>query len=203
MTAGHHDLDDLDENDQRHELYLVRHGATEWSRDGRHTGTTDLALLPEGIEQAKATDALLDRRPFALVLTSPLQRARRTCELAGYAEHAEVAPDLSERDYGMYEGVTTKQIRATVPDWTVWDGAIPGGETIQQVAARADRVITRVRAVAGEVALFGHGHMLRVLAARWCDLDPRAGRHLPLDTATLSILGWEHEWGAIRVWNKR
>lgn len=187
----------------RHEAYVIRHGATEWSTNGRHTGTTDLPLLPAGIDQANATRDVLHHRPFALVLTSPLQRARVTCDLAGYGDQAEVEPDLVEWNYGSYEGITTKQIRETDPGWTVWDGRIPDGETIEQVAGRADRVIARVRAVDGEVALFGHGHMLRVLAARWCDLDPRAGRHLPLDTATISILGWEHEWGAVKVWNKR
>ena len=187
----------------RHEVYVIRHGATEWSKNGRHTGTTDLPLLPEGVDQANATSAVLAHRPFALVLTSPLARARATCELAGYADQAQIDPDLIEWNYGDYEGITTPQIRETDPGWTVWDGHIPGGETIDQVAARADRVIARVRAVDGEVALFGHGHMLRVIAARWCHLAPHAGKHLPLDTATISILGWEHEWGAIKVWNKR
>lgn len=187
----------------RHEAYVIRHGATEWSTNGRHTGTTDLPLLPTGIEQAGATRDMLQNRPFALVLTSPLERARATCDLAGYGEQAHVEPDLVEWNYGAYEGLTTAAIRTTDPGWTVWHGMIPNGETIEAVAARADRVIARVRGVDGDVALFGHGHMLRVLAARWCDLDPRAGQHLPLDTATISILGWEHEWGAVRVWNKR
>lgn len=190
-------------SEPRHEAYVIRHGATEWSTDGRHTGTTDLPLLPAGVEQANAARGVLRDRPFALVLTSPLQRARVTCELAGYGAQAEIEPDLTEWNYGRYEGVTTKEIRETDPGWTVWDGHIPGGEAIEEVAARADRVIARVRATDGEVALFGHGHMLRVIAARWCDLDPQAGRHLPLDTGTISILGWEHEWGAVKVWNKR
>lgn len=187
----------------RHEVFVVRHGATEWSQNGRHTGRTDLPLLPAGEAEAASTGRLLHGRPFALVLVSPLSRARRTCELAGYLDQAEVTDDLVEWDYGSYEGITTKEIRRTVPGWTVWDGAIPGGESIDEIAARADRVIARMRAADGDVALFGHGHSLRVLAARWCDLPPVEGRRFPLETATLSVLGWEHEYPTIRAWNQR
>ena len=186
-----------------HDVYVIRHGATEWSRNGRHTGTTDLPLLPEGEAEAGKVAALIDGHPFALVLVSPLSRARRTCELAGFADHAEVTDDLVEWNYGDYEGITTAEIRQTVPGWSVWTGDIPNGETIEQVAGRADRVIAKARAVDGDVALFGHGHILRVLAARWCDLPPQEGKRFPLETATLSILGWEHEYATIRTWNQR
>jgi broad specificity phosphatase PhoE len=184
-------------------LVVVRHGATEWSRNGRHTGRTDLPLLPDGEDQARATGAVLAGRRFDLVLTSPLSRARRTCELAGYGDVAEVDPDLLEWDYGDYEGVTSAQIRETVPDWTVFTGTCPGGETVDEVAARADRVIARVLATGGACAVFGHGHSLRVLAARWCELAPVEGRRFVLDTATYNLLGWEHESRTVEVWNSR
>jgi len=187
----------------RHEVFVIRHGATEWSKNGRHTGRTDLPLLPEGEEQAVRVGELLHRRPFGLVLVSPLGRARETCELAGYLDQAEITNDLLEWDYGDYEGVTTRTIRETEPGWTVWDGAVPGGETIDQVATRVDRVIARLRGVESDTAVFAHGHVLRVLAARWCELDPREGKRLPLETATLNVLGWEHEYPTIRVWNQR
>ncbi len=187
----------------RHEVFVIRHGATEWSTTGRHTGRTDVPLLPEGRDQARAVGELLHGRPFGLVLVSPLGRARETCTLAGYGDQAEVSDDLLELDYGGYEGITTASIRETVPGWTVWDDPVPGGESIEQVAARVDRVITRLRAVDAPSAVFAHGHVLRVLAARWCDADPRGGKRLPLETATLNILGWEHEYPTIRVWNQR
>lgn len=187
----------------RHELFVIRHGATEWSKNGRHTGRTDLPLLPEGEEQAVQVGRLLHGRPFGLVLVSPLGRALETCTLAGYIDQAEVTDDLLEWDYGDYEGITTRTIRETDPGWTVWDGAIPGGETVEQVAERADRVIARVRAVDADCAVFAHGHVLRVLAARWCELDPHEGKRLPLETATLNVLGWEHEYPTVRVWNQR
>ncbi|HEY6533326.1 MAG TPA: histidine phosphatase family protein [Acidimicrobiales bacterium] len=185
------------------DLFVIRHGATEWSVNGRHTGRTDLPLLPEGEEQAGATGKLLAGHDFALVLTSPLQRARHTCELAGLGDQAEIDDDLLEWDYGDYEGVTTVQIREHDPGWTVWTGAIPNGESLDDVAARADRVIARARAAAGDVAVFAHGHILRVLTARWCDLAPIEGRRFVLETATLSQLGWEHEYPGILRWNAR
>lgn len=187
--------------DNRHQVVLVRHGATEWSTNGRHTGTTDLPLLPEGEDGARAVAPVLAQRSFALVLVSPLQRARRTCELAGLGARAQVEPDLVEWDYGEVEGRTTAELRAEIPGWSIWDGPVPGGETIEQVAARADRVIARARAADGDVALFAHGHILRILAARWCEWRPRAGKRLPLDTSTVSVLGWEHEYPTLRVWN--
>ncbi len=184
-------------------LYVVRHGATEWSRSGQHTGRTDLPLLPEGEEQARATGSLLANIDFSLVLCSPLQRAQRTCELAGLLDRAVIDTDLQEWDYGDYEGVTTATIRESVPGWTVWSGTCPNGETIEQVSKRADRVIKRVRNESGNAIVFAHGHFLRVLTARWCELDPVEGQRLILDPATLSILGWERETPAIRQWNSR
>ena len=184
-------------------LYVVRHGATEWSRSGQHTGRTDLPLLPEGEEQARATGALLANIDFSLVLCSPMHRARRTCELAGLLDRAVTDNDLQEWDYGDYEGVTTPTIRETVPGWTVWSGICPNGETIEQVSNRANRVIERVRNESGNVIVFAHGHILRVLTARWCELEPVEGQRFILDPATLSILGWERETPAVRQWNSR
>lgn len=184
-------------------LYIVRHGATEWSQSGQHTGRTDLPLLPDGERQAIATGALLTDINFSLVLCSPLQRAQRTCELAGLHSRAVIDEDLCEWDYGDYEGITTATIREEVPGWTVWSGTCPRGETIDQVAARADRVIGRARAESGNVIVFAHGHFLRVLTARWCELAPIEGRRFVLDPATLSILGWERDTPAVRQWNSR
>ena len=187
----------------KHRLFVIRHGATEWSRSGQHTGHTDIPLLPDGEAQARATGELLADHEFALVLTSPLQRARRTCELVGLADQAEVEPNLIEWDYGDYEGITSAQIHETVPGWTVWTGAVPGGETIDQVAARADAVIERALATDGDTIVFAHGHILRLLTARWCELEPAEGRRFVLDPATLCVLGWEHESRVILQWNNR
>ena len=184
-------------------LHLVRHGATEWSENGRHTSTTELDLLPAGEEQARAVAPILAATTFDLVLCSPRARARRTCELAGLGDRVQIDDDLAEWDYGAYEGVTTATIRETVPDWTVWHGVCPGGETAAQVADRVDRVIARVRAQPGAAIAFAHGHVLRVLAARWIGLGPEAGEHLLLDPATVSVLAWERDAPAIRRWNAR
>jgi len=186
------------------DVWVLRHGATPWAAAGRHTGRTDVALDAQGRAEAEALGRLLDGRRFDQVLVSPLSRARTTCELAGYASQAEVCDDLLEWDYGDYEGLTTEEIRGQVPGWTIWTGGCPGGETIDQVSARADRVIARLLGhapVDGAVALFAHGHILRVLTARWCRLSPEDGRCFSLDTATLSILGWEHEYPTVRRWN--
>ena len=182
------------------DLYLVRHGATEWSVDGRHTGTTDLPLLPQGEETARSLAPRLAGVDFDLVLTSPRQRARRTAELAGFPD-AVVDEDLAEWGYGDYEGVTTDTIRRTDPGWTVWGGVTPGGETPDAVCVRLDRVIGRVRSVEGHVLVFGHGHALRALAARWLGLSATEGRLLKLDTATLSVLGFEREQPVVLHWN--
>jgi broad specificity phosphatase PhoE len=187
----------------RPHLFVIRHGATEWSKNGRHTGITDLPLLPEGEDQARATAKLVAGHEFSLVLTSPLQRARHTCELVGLGEQAEIDDDLRELDYGSYEGITTAKIRETVPDWTVWTHHCPGGETLEQAAVRVDRVIDRARSAGGDVAVFAHGHILRILTARWCDLDPIEGRRFVLHTATLSELGWERDDPAVILWNSR
>lgn len=184
------------------ELVLVRHGATEWSVSGQHTGRTDVPLNPKGEEQARALGALLAGRSFALVLTSPLSRARETCRLAGYGDVAQSDEGLREWDYGDYEGRRTVDIRMERPGWTLWDGGVPNGETAEQVGERAQRVIDRVTAVDGDVALFAHGHILRVLGALWIGLRPADGRGLALDTATISVLGYERETRVIREWNR-
>jgi broad specificity phosphatase PhoE len=182
------------------EVWLVRHGETEWSRDGRHTSTTDLPLTTEGEKVAAALRDRLDDDPFGLVLTSPRQRARETARLAGHPD-AEVDADLAEWDYGDLEGRSTQEIRKTYPGWTIWSGPVPGGESAEEVAVRLDRVIGRCRAADGRVLVFGHGHSLRALAARWLDLPVVDGRHLRLDTATVSVLGFERETPVVQRWN--
>jgi broad specificity phosphatase PhoE len=188
------------------DVILLRHGETEWSRAGRHTGRTDLPLTEKGEEQACALARVIKGRQFALVLVSPAQRARRTAELAGATSY-EVDPDLWEWDYGGYEGITTPQIREGRPGWYLWrDGIIPGdadhpGETVGHVGERADRVISRIRSAEGDVLIVAHGHFLRVLAARWLGLPAEEGRHLRLDTGTYSDLGYEHEEPVLLRWN--
>ena len=184
----------------RGDLWLVRHGETEWSAAGRHTSSTDLALTAEGERKAAAVGRLLAGKQFTLVLASPLRRALETCRLAGYSAH--IAPDLREWGYGSYEGLTTAQIQVENPHWTIWTGTPPGGESAAEVAARADRVIAKAIAAGGDVALFGHGHMLRVLAARWLELDPTNGRLFALSTGSISILGYEHEVRVLQMWNR-
>jgi probable phosphoglycerate mutase len=186
--------------DRSDRVWLVRHGETEWSRDGRHTSTTDLELTGAGEQVARDLGHRLAGHGFDLVLSSPRRRARRTAELAGFAG-AELDEDLVEWDYGQYEGLTTATIRETVPGWTVWAHPVPGGETPAQVAERLDRVIRRVHDVAGDVLLFGHGHALRGFAARWLGLDVTEGRHFMLGTATVSVLGWERGSPAVERWN--
>jgi probable phosphoglycerate mutase len=181
-------------------LFLIRHGETEWSKSGRHTSTTDLPLTAEGEQVAASLKEKLAGETFELVLTSPRQRARRTAELAGFGD-AEVDDDLVEWDYGDYEGITTAEIRKTVPGWTVWADPVPNGETPAQVAARLDRVNARIAAVPGDVLVFGHSHALRALTARWLELDVTEGRHFVLNTATVSVLGWERGSPAIHRWN--
>ena len=183
-----------------HRLWLFRHGATEWSRNGRHTGVTDLPLLPDGEETARRLAAVARGHDFSLVLSSPLSRARRTAELLGFHD-VEIDDDLHEWNYGEYEGVTTATIRETVPGWTIWNGTCPGGETGAQVTARCERVIERALASPGDVALIAHGHLLRVLAATWLGLAADAGRFFKLDTGTWCVLGFEHEYRTIERWN--
>ena len=185
------------------EIWLIRHGETAWSLSGQHTGRTEVPLTPEGVRQAEALGDRLAGKQFALVLTSPRARARETCRLAGLAGAAQVDDDLAEWDYGDLEGRTSAEIRGEIPGWTIWDGPVPGGETAAQVGARADRVLARARAAGGDVALFAHGHLLRVAAARWLGLPPAEGRLFALDTASVSVLGLEQELPVIRSWNVR
>jgi broad specificity phosphatase PhoE len=185
------------------EVVLVRHGQTEWSRDGRHTGTTDLPLTDQGRREAEAAGRGLAGRTFALVLSSPLSRALETCRLAGLGEAVQVREDLREWDYGDYEGLTSVQIRETRPDWYLFRDGCPNGETVERVGERVDRVITEVRDVDGDAAVFGHGHCLRVLAARWLGFAPEDGGRLALSTATVGVLGYEHERPALWLWNER
>ena len=183
-------------------LTLVRHGDTEWSLSGRHTGWTDIPLVESGRRQAKLLGGRLAGRSFALVLSSPLSRALETCRLAGLGDAVTVEPDLREWNYGDLEGLTSDEIRLSMPGWTIWSGPVPGGETADQVGQRADRVIERVMSVDGDVAIFAHGHLLRVLAARWLGLPADQGALFELATATLSRLGWERERRVIELWNE-
>lgn len=181
-------------------VYLVRHGATAWSDAHKHTGATDLPLTTAGEAAAIALRWALEQQDYAQVLTSPLIRARRTAALAGFPQ-AVVDDDLVEWKYGEYEGLTTVEIRQTVPDWTVWTHPSPGGETSRQVARRLDRVVARARAVDGNTLIVGHGHALRALAARWLGLSVSHGRYLRLDTATISELDYERETPVVLRWN--
>ncbi len=184
------------------QLVVVRHGETEWSRLFKHTGRTDIALTERGREQALIVrDALAGRR-FDRVLVSPLSRALETCKLAGYGDQAEPHEDLREWDYGVYEGTVTDEVRQEQPGWSVWESPIPEGEDLAAVAARADRLIADIRAHPGDTLAFAHGHLLRVLAARWAGLPPETGRRLMLGTAGIGVLGYEHDEGAIVHWNE-
>ncbi len=184
-------------------VYLARHGETAWTISRQHTGITDLPLTANGERNARQLGERLKGKKFAEVLTSPLQRARRTCELAGFGPAARIDPDLAEWNYGAYEGRRTAEIRQERPDWDLFHDGCPQGESIDQVRARADRAIHRVRAVNGDVLLFAHAHILRVFAARWLGLPGTGARHFYLGTAALSILGYEHnlEEPVVRLWN--
>jgi probable phosphoglycerate mutase len=181
-------------------VFLIRHGETEWSRTGQHTGRTDIPLTEMGITQAEALGERL-REVQLSVWTSPLVRARETCRLAGFAGVARVDDDLREWDYGVYEGRTTLDIRRENPNWSVWLSPITNGESLEEVAARARRVIERAAAVEGDVGLFAHGHILRILAACWIGVPPLTGRYLALDTATISVLSYERQTRVIHRWN--
>ena len=183
-------------------LTLIRHGDTEWSLTGRHTGWTDIPLVDSGRRQAELLGARLAGRSFSLVLSSPLSRAFETCRLGGLGDAVVVDPDLREWNYGNLEGLTSDEIRGAMPGWTIWSGPVPGGETSDEVGQRADHVITRVLSAAGDVAIFAHGHLLRVLAARWLGLPPDHGALFELGTATVSRLGWERERRVIELWNE-
>jgi broad specificity phosphatase PhoE len=183
------------------EIVLVRHGETEWSVSGQHTGNTDIPLTDAGRRQAEALGARLSAWTFVRVLSSPLSRALETCRLAGLGDRAEITDDLREWDYGEYEGRRTVDIRQERPGWGLWRDGVPAGETVADVGRRVDRVLDAARAADGDVALFAHGHVLRVAGARWIDLPPAHGAHLGLSTATISVLGWERETPAIHRWN--
>jgi broad specificity phosphatase PhoE len=185
----------------RVEIVLARHGETEWSRDLRHTGRTDIPLTDNGRREALLLRDALAGWSFERVRASPLGRALETCRLAGLDGRAETTDDLLEWDYGDYEGITTREIRATRPGWYLWRDGCPGGETAADVGRRADRVITELRDGGGDAVLFAHGHLLRVLAARWLGLGPESGALFKLDTATLSVLGYERETPVIQRWN--
>jgi broad specificity phosphatase PhoE len=182
-------------------VFVIRHGETAWSLSGQHTGTTDIPLTDNGRRLAERLSPVLAKEAFARFFVSPLQRARETCELAGLGNGAVIDTDLVEWNYGEYEGLTPRQIHEKVPGWLIFRDGCPGGEMPDQVGARADRVIARARAVEGDVALFAHGHVLRVLVARWIGLPAGAGQHFLLDTGTLCVLGYYREIPAVEVWN--
>ena len=181
------------------QVVLVRHGETEWSRDLKHTGRTDVPLTEEGERQARRVGEALRGREFALVLASPLGRALETARLAGF--EPELRDELMEWDYGYHEGRLTAEIREEVPGWTIWTHPVPNGETVEEVGGRVDRVLEEIRAVEGDVLIFAHGHVLRVLAARWLELPPIEGRLFALDPATLSTAGYEREQPVVQRWN--
>ncbi|CAG4915448.1 histidine phosphatase family protein [Paraburkholderia saeva] len=185
------------------EIWLIRHGETAWSLSGQHTGRTDIPLTERGRQQARLIAPFLATQPFDHVLTSPMSRAMETCHAAGLGEHAEAEPDLHEWDYGIYEGRTTPEIRASVPGWSVWDSPIPEGESLAQVEARARGLIGRLLTMQGRIALFSHAHFLRVLGGCWMGDSAALGAHLVLDTASISILGFDRENRALRQWNLR
>jgi broad specificity phosphatase PhoE len=184
-----------------HRIVLVRHGETAWSREGRHTGRTDIPLTERGREEARELHATLSRWEFAQVRVSPLRRARDTCELAGYSANAVVDPDLVEWDYGEYEGMCTDDVRRERPGWNIWDDGAPGGESLAAAAKRAERVIARSVTADGDVLLVAHGHILRILTARWLGQRAILGKHLRLEPASPSVLFHEHEWPTINAWN--
>ena len=185
----------------RPEITLVRHGQTEWSKSGRHTGLTDVALTDLGIRQAKALGEMLEGAEFDRVWSSPLRRAHSTMKLAGFADVSETKPDLVEWNYGEYEGISTAEVREEVADWTIWTHPVEEGESVEEVGTRADHVISDLLDFNGTVALFGHGHFSRILAARWIGRPAIEGRRLALSTATVSRLGWERETRVIEAWN--
>jgi probable phosphoglycerate mutase len=185
-----------------HQIWLFRHGETDWSKTGQHTGRTDLRLNKAGEARARSIGRRLAGRPFALVLSSPLIRAVETCRLAGYEEGAVLDDDLMEWDYGDYEGRRTVDIQKDRAGWVIWRDGVLGGETVEAVGERADRVIPRALGAGGDVALFSHGHMLRVLTARWLGLPPAGGQFFTLGTATVSVLGFEHDYRVIVRWNQ-
>ena len=189
-------------SDENLQLWLIRHGETEWSLSGAHTSRTNIPLTERGKERAAKIRDYLAQRKFGLVLTSPLLRARETCRIAGYADVAQIEENLREWDYGIFEGRTTADIRKDQPDWSIWDSPVPEGEPVEHVAARAQKVIDRALQAGGDVALFAHAHILRILAATWLGLEPRGGRLFALGTGSVSTLGFERENQVISTWNR-
>jgi probable phosphoglycerate mutase len=191
---------------QKTELWLIRHGETAWALSGQHTGTTDIPLTDRGRERAKGIRDYLQHRAFKKVFVSPLGRARETCAIAGYGDVAVVEPNLAEWNYGDFEGLTTPEIRENYPDWLIWNGPVPNGETVEQVGARTDKVIARslveIGDEGGSVALFAHGHVLRILTSRWLDLPPSDGRLFALGTGSVSVLSFERDQHVIQSWNR-
>ena len=191
---------------QKIELWLIRHGETAWAISGQHTGTTDIPLTDRGRERAKGIRDYLHHRSFKKVFVSPLGRARETCAIAGYGDQAIVEPNLAEWNYGDFEGKTTPEIREKFPDWLIWNGPVPNGETVEQVGERTDKVIARslaeLGADGGSIALFAHGHVLRILAARWLELASDNGRLFALGTGSVSVLGLERDQHVIQAWNR-
>jgi broad specificity phosphatase PhoE len=192
-----------DERAAQPEVWLIRHGETEWSLSGQHTGRTDIPLTEHGHEQARLLRPVLAAQPFDEVWCSPLTRARETCAETGLSSQAKEVPDLREWDYGIYEGRTTKAIREETPDWSIWNSPVPEGESVEAIQARAQSVVARLLQTHGRIALFSHAHFLRVLAGCWMADSARLGAHLVLDTATVSVLGFDRETRAIRQWNVR
>ena len=184
------------------ELWLIRHGETEWSASGKHTSRTDVPLTARGRESAKAIGQYLGKREFSLILTSPRQRAQETCRIAGYSSRAIMDDNLAEWDYGDYEGRTTAEIRSQDAGWSIWSAAVPSGESIEQVAERAESIILRTEGVGGRVALFSHAHFIRILAATWIGLPARSGSLFALGTGSVSILGFERETRVLQMWNR-
>ena len=187
----------------RQEIWLVRHGETEWSITGQHSGRTDLPLTARGEDEARDVARFLEARRFDHVWCSPLQRARRTCEISGFASVARIEPNLQEWDYGDCTGYTQEQLAERYPGWNIWAGPVPNGESIEEIAGRACRVVERLRTLEGRVVIFAHGHFLRVLATQWLGLAPQSGRNLALETSGVCVLGYDAGFPAIRVWNLR
>lgn len=185
----------------RHEMWLFRHGETAWSLTGQHTGRTDMPLTEVGKQRAEALGRYLAGRRFDLVLCSPLARAAETCQLAGYGDVARFTDDLMEWDYGEYEGLRPADILQKRPDWTIWSDGVPGGEIVEQVGERARKVIVLAQVAEGDIAVFSHSHLLRILAACWLGLPPDAGRYFALATASISVLGYDRDTSVIRKWN--
>lgn len=185
----------------KHNIYLIRHGETPWSKNKKHTGLTNLDLTPKGIEEAKALKNALKNLQFKKVFVSPLKRAKQTCECAGLLNVAEEASDLLEWNYGEFEGKTTSEIREKIPNWNIFDHGPSEGETISQVALRADHILSLSQKIDGDVAFFSSGHISRIIGARWINLDPILAKGLALSTASISVLSYEHEWRVVKTWN--